>query len=58
MFPTLSLPDLDALDPAALKAMILAQQDRFKAQHERDVAALTSRNTEIERLKLLVVIVN
>ena len=54
MFPTLSLPDLDALDPAALKAMILAQQDRFKAQHERDVAALSSRTTEIERLKLLV----
>jgi len=54
MFSALSLPDLDALDPAALKAMILAQQDRFKAQHERDVAALTSRTTEIERLKLLV----
>jgi transposase len=54
MFPTLSLPDLDALDPAALKAMILAQQDRFKAQHERDIAALSSRTTEIERLKLLV----
>jgi transposase len=54
MFPTLSLPDLDAHDPAALKAMILAQQDRFKAQHERDRAALSSRTTEIERLKLLV----
>ncbi len=54
MFSAPSLPDLDALDPAALKAMILAQQDRFKAQHERYTAALSSRTTEIERLKLLV----
>jgi IS66 C-terminal element len=29
MFSALSLPDLDALDPAALKAMIFAQQDHF-----------------------------
>ncbi|HEX4651542.1 MAG TPA: hypothetical protein VH250_08555 [Granulicella sp.] len=43
MFPALNLPDLDALDPAALKAMILAQQDHFKAQHERYTATLTSR---------------
>jgi transposase len=61
MFPALNLPDLDALDPAALKAVILAQhdrhqaqQDRFKAQHERYTATLTSRASEIERLVLLV----
>ncbi len=61
MFPALKLPDLDALDPAALKAMILAQhdqyraqQDHFKAQHERYTATLTSRASEIERLVLLV----
>jgi len=44
---TLSLPDLDALDSAALKAMILAQ-------HETYTATLSSRATQIERLKLLV----
>ncbi len=51
---TLSLPDLYALDPAALKAMILAQQDHHKAQHETYTATLSSRATEIDRLKLLV----
>jgi len=51
---TLSLPDLDALHPAALKAMILAQQDHYKAQHETYTATLSSRVTEIDRLKLLV----
>src|SRR5271170_367967 len=54
MFPVLNPPDLDALDPAALKAMILAQQDHFKAQHERYTITLTSRTSEIERLVLLV----
>src|ERR1022692_2241763 len=58
MFPALNLPDMDALDPAALKAMILAQhdqyRDRFQAQHERYTATLTSRASEIERLVLLV----
>ena len=61
MFPALNLPDLDALDPAALKAMILAQhdqyqtqQDHFEAQQERYTATLTSRASEIERLMLLV----
>jgi transposase len=38
-----TLPDLDALDPAALKALILAQHD-----------VLVSRGTEIENLKLLI----
>ena len=51
---TLSLPDLDALDPAALKAMILAQQDHYEARHESLSATLSSRATEIERLKMLV----
>jgi transposase len=50
MFSALNLPDLDALDPAALKAMILAQRD----QHQTLTATLSSRTTEIERLKLLV----
>jgi transposase len=58
MFSALNLPDLDALDPAALKATILAQQDQyqdhFKAQQERYTATLTSRASEIERLLLLV----
>jgi transposase len=47
MFSALSLPDLDALDPAALKSMI-------QAQHETYAATLSSRATEIEGLKLLV----
>jgi transposase len=47
MSPALSLPDLDALDPAALKAMLI---DR----HERYAATLHSRTSEIERLVLLV----
>jgi len=47
MSQALSLPDLDALDAAALKAVILAQ-------HETYTATLSSRATEIERLKLLV----
>ncbi len=49
--------DLDALDPAALKAMILAerdhhqaQHDHFREQHERHIATLSSRATEIDRL--------
>src|SRR5271156_564825 len=54
MFSALSLPDLDALDPAALKAMILAQRDHSKAERERYTITLTSRASEIERLVLLV----
>jgi hypothetical protein len=34
MFFSHTLPDLDALDPAALKAMILAQQDQYQAQQD------------------------
>jgi len=48
------LPDLDALDHAALKAMILAQQDRYRAELEQHAALLSSRTGEIERLMLLV----
>src|ERR1700712_1914266 len=44
---TLSLPDLDTLDPAALKALLLAH-------HERFFTTLRSRTSEIERLVLLV----
>jgi transposase len=44
---TLSLPDLHALVLAALKALILEQQDHYKV-------GLSSRATEIERLKSLV----
>ena len=45
-----ALPDLNALDPAALKVLILAQYRDLMAQHE----ALISRETEIENLKLLI----
>jgi len=45
-----ALPDLNALDPAALKALIVAQHDNLIAQHE----ALVSRETEVENLKLLI----
>jgi transposase len=47
MHQTLSLPDLDILDPAALKALLLAH-------HERYTARLSSSASEIERLVLLV----
>lgn len=47
MFSALSLPDLDALDPAALKALLI---DR----HESYTTTLSSRTSEIERLLLLV----
>jgi transposase len=47
MFSAFSLPDLDALDPAALKTMLIDQ-------HERYTVALSSRTSEIERLVLLV----
>ena len=42
-----ALPDLDRLDLEALKALLIAQ-------HERYTATLTSRASEIERLVLLV----
>ena len=45
-----TLPDLSALDAAAMKALILAQHENLVAQHE----TLISRETEIENLKLLI----
>jgi hypothetical protein len=42
-----SLPDLDSLDLEAMKALVIAQ-------HERYTRTLSSRAIEIERLKLLV----
>jgi len=54
MSTALSLPDLDALDHAALKAMVLAQQDTYRAEWEKYTATLSSRTGEIERLLLLV----
>ena len=68
MFDALTPADLDALDPAALKAMILAQREMYLAQQAAQAAeidsytaqiasqsaALNSRASEIERLKLLV----
>ena len=53
----LTLPDLDTLDHAALKAIIVAQlahRETYTAQHRADTAALTSRASEIAHLKLLV----
>ena len=65
MVSAFNLPDLDTLDPAALKAMILAQQDHYQAQqdhyqaeHERYTRTLNSRAGEIERLMLLVAKLN
>ena len=52
-----TLPDLDSLDHAALKAIIvaqLAQQETYTAQHQADTTALTSHASEIAHLKLLV----
>jgi transposase len=43
----LTLPDLNALDPEALKALLIAQYEKY-------TATLTSRASEIERLTLLV----
>src|SRR5665213_3036605 len=54
MFSALSLPDLDTMDHAALKALLLAQQDHYEVQQEQYTATLTSRTGEIERLLLLV----
>src|SRR5271156_4878545 len=42
-----ALPDLDSLDLVAMKALLIAQ-------HERYTSTLTSRTSEIERLVLLV----
>ena len=44
-----ALPDLNALEPDALKALIVAQHDELIATHEQ----LLSHRSEIEHLKLL-----
>jgi transposase len=44
------LPDLNTLNPEALKALIIAQHDQLLLKDEQ----LTSRDEEIERLKLLI----
>jgi hypothetical protein len=49
-----SLHDLEALDHAALKAMIMAQQERYRAELEQHTAMLNSRTSEIKRLMVLV----
>jgi transposase len=51
------LPDLDALNPEALKALIFAQHEQLLSKDEqllRKDEQLTSRDEEIERLKLLI----
>jgi transposase len=45
-----TLPDLDTLDFAALKALILSQQEQLLSKEEQ----LASRDNEIEQLKLLI----
>ena len=45
-----SLPDLDALDTEALKALVIAQHSESLEQHKE----LTSSTHEIEHLKLVI----
>ncbi len=52
-----TLPDLDALDPHELKALIVAQHKQLATQEERIFTQneqLASRDAEIEHLKLLI----
>lgn len=52
-----ALPDLDALEPAALKALISLQQEQLltkDAQISTQREQLASRDAEIEQLKLLI----
>jgi transposase len=52
-----SLPDLNTLDPEALKALIVAQHQQLLSKDEqllRKEEQLASRDEEIERLKLLI----
>jgi transposase len=46
--------DLDTLDHAALKAMLLSQHEKYVARQQEYTAALNSRASEIAHLKLLV----
>jgi transposase len=45
-----SLPDLDRLDPEALKALVIAKHNESMEQHQE----LTSSSNEIEHLKLII----
>jgi len=52
-----SLPDLQQLDPHALRALVVAQHTQIVAQHEEifhQPEQLASRDVEIEHLKLLI----
>src|ERR1700690_1005231 len=49
MFPA-PLPDLDALDPAELKALLIAKHDESIEHHKQ----LRSNSQEIEHLKLVI----
>jgi len=52
-----SLPNLQQLDPDALRALVVAQHTQLVAQHEQLLTKdeqLASRDVEIERLKLLI----
>src|SRR5258708_20752522 len=52
-----TLPDLDALDPHELKALIVAQHKQLTTQEERILTQseqLALRDAEIEHLKLLI----
>ena len=52
-----TLPDLDALAPSELKALIFSQQEKIFSQHKQLLSKdeqLASRDTEIEHLKLLI----
>jgi transposase len=52
-----TLPDLDALHPSELKALIFSQHAQIHAQHEQLLSKdeqLLSRDNEIEHLKLLI----
>ena len=51
MSTAFGLPDLDALDHAALKEMILAQQAIYRAEREKYTSTLNSRTSEIERMR-------
>src|SRR5215470_6398284 len=50
MTPRVVLPDLDTLNPEALKSLVVAQHEQLLSKEEH----LASRDEEIERLKLLI----
>jgi hypothetical protein len=54
MFDAHSLTDLDGLGPAALKALIVAQQEQYHAALRSQATAIEQKSGEIEHLKLLV----